>query len=65
MRIGSIGTSDMLIGPGDIIGDGRADLVAVTPGGDVYRYSARGLSGSYTFKARVKIASGWKYDHVS
>ncbi|MGW2301119.1 FG-GAP repeat domain-containing protein [Streptomyces sp. NPDC001809] len=54
-----------LASPGDMDGDGRADLVAVTPGGDVYRYSARGLRGAYTFKARVKIASGWKYDHVS
>ncbi|MFJ5141686.1 FG-GAP repeat domain-containing protein [Streptomyces sp. NPDC088707] len=54
-----------LASPGDMDGDGRADLVAVTPTGDVYRYSARGLRGQYTFKARVKIASGWKYDHVS
>ncbi|MFB8400128.1 FG-GAP repeat domain-containing protein [Streptomyces sp. NPDC055912] len=54
-----------LASPGDMDGDGRADLVAVTPGGDVYRYSSSGLVNSYEFHSRVKIASGWKYDHVS
>ncbi|MER5311088.1 VCBS repeat-containing protein [Streptomyces sp. NPDC002773] len=54
-----------LASPGDMNGDGRSDLVAVTPGGDVYRYTATGLRGTATFTARVKIASGWKYEHVS
>ncbi|MFJ7984960.1 FG-GAP repeat domain-containing protein [Streptomyces sp. NPDC096351] len=56
---------EYLASPGDMDGDGRADLVAVTPGGDVYRYTATGLRGTSTFTARVKIASGWTYDHVS
>ncbi|MFF1507949.1 FG-GAP repeat domain-containing protein [Streptomyces sp. NPDC058326] len=54
-----------LASPGDMDGDGRSDLVAVTPSGDVYRYSATGLRGTSTFAPRVKIASGWKYDHIS
>ncbi|MFF5447698.1 FG-GAP repeat domain-containing protein [Streptomyces sp. NPDC012888] len=54
-----------LAAPGDINGDGRADLVAVTTAGDVYRYTATGLSGTSTFAARTKIATGWLYDHVS
>ncbi|WP_328943231.1 VCBS repeat-containing protein [Streptomyces sp. NBC_00250] len=54
-----------LVAPGDMNGDGRADLVAVTPGGDVYRYTATGLRGAATFTARVKIATGWTYEHIS
>ncbi|MEK9521480.1 VCBS repeat-containing protein [Streptomyces venezuelae] len=54
-----------LAAPGDMNGDGRADLVAVTEGGDVYRYPATGLSGTATFGPRVKVATGWKYDHIS
>ncbi|WP_406132380.1 FG-GAP repeat domain-containing protein [Streptomyces anthocyanicus] len=45
-----------LASPGDIDGDGRADLLAVNSGGDLYRYT------SYTdgrFKARVKLGTGW------
>jgi hypothetical protein len=46
--------------PGDLDGDGRADLVAVTPAGQLYRYSATGHTGTTTFKARVEIGtSGW------
>ncbi|WP_432086876.1 FG-GAP repeat domain-containing protein [Streptomyces sp. bgisy095] len=54
-----------LAAPGDTDGDGRSDLIAVTPGGDVYRYSATGLGGAATFASRVKIASGWAYVHLS
>ncbi|MEV7616151.1 VCBS repeat-containing protein [Streptomyces sp. NPDC089799] len=54
-----------LVTPGDMNGDGRADLLAVTPGGDAYRYAATGLTGTSTFAARVKIATGWAYDHIS
>ncbi|MEU3688146.1 FG-GAP repeat domain-containing protein [Streptomyces narbonensis] len=51
--------------PGDMNGDGRADLVAVTWGGDVYRYTATGLRGASTFAPRVRIATGWKYEYIS
>ncbi|MBY8877550.1 FG-GAP repeat domain-containing protein [Actinacidiphila acidipaludis] len=46
--------------PGDMDGDGRADLVAVTPGGQLYRYSGEGFTGTATFKHRVEIGTaGW------
>ncbi|MFB7449259.1 FG-GAP repeat domain-containing protein [Streptomyces sp. NPDC056194] len=54
-----------LAAPGDMDGDGRADLIAVTPGGDVYRYKATGLPGGPVFATRVKIAGGWLYVHLS
>jgi hypothetical protein len=47
--------------PGDLDGDGRADIVAVTSKGLLYRYSATGNTGATTFKGRVQIgASGWQ-----
>lgn len=50
-----------LASPGDLDGDGRADIVAVTPKGQLYRYSATGKTGSATFKGRVEIgASAWQ-----
>ncbi|MCF3963024.1 FG-GAP repeat domain-containing protein [Streptomyces fuscigenes] len=49
-----------LAAPGDLDGDGRADLVAVTSGGQLYRYSSTGHTGTSTFKARVEIGkAGW------
>ncbi|MBM9508631.1 FG-GAP repeat domain-containing protein [Actinacidiphila acididurans] len=49
-----------LAAPGDLDGDGRADIVAVTSGGLLYRYSGSGRTGTATFKARAQIGtSGW------
>ena len=45
---------DTLVSPGDVDGDGRPDLVARTPGGDLYVYSDNGALG---FKDPVK--AGW------
>ncbi|MFI0724037.1 FG-GAP-like repeat-containing protein [Streptomyces sp. NPDC021224] len=45
-----------LASPGDMDGDGRADLLAVDGAGYAYRYSADGKGG---FKARVTVGSGW------
>ncbi|MFF3289032.1 FG-GAP repeat domain-containing protein [Streptomyces sp. NPDC003023] len=45
-----------LVAPGDITGDGRADLLATTSGGTLYRYDADGKS---PFKPRVSIGSSW------
>ncbi|MFJ6935624.1 FG-GAP repeat domain-containing protein [Streptomyces sp. NPDC101132] len=48
-----------LLSPGDINGDGRADLLARDTAGNLYRYTATGHSGTATFAARVGIGSGW------
>lgn len=45
-----------LAAPGDMNGDGRADLVARTSGGTLYRYDSDGKGG---FKPRVSIGTGW------
>ena len=53
-------TYTRLAAPGDLDGDGRADLVAVTSGGQLYRYSGSGYTGTSTFKPRVEIGTaGW------
>lgn len=57
----SLGTGwnqyDVLTSPGDISGDGRADLIArKSSTGDVYLYKA---TSTGKFSARVKIASKW------
>ncbi|WP_225850980.1 FG-GAP-like repeat-containing protein [Streptomyces sp. HPF1205] len=57
---GGWNTYTKLAAPGDLDGDGRADIVAVTSGGQLYRYSATGHTGSTTFKSRVEIGTaGW------
>ncbi|MFV2120359.1 FG-GAP repeat domain-containing protein [Streptomyces sp. Act-28] len=47
-----------LVGAGDITGDGRADLLARTPGGTLYLYPGTGVAAA-PFKARVKVGTGW------
>ncbi|MFI2352018.1 FG-GAP repeat domain-containing protein [Streptomyces sp. NPDC019443] len=46
-----------LTSPGDLTGDGRADLLARAPGGELYLYAD---SGAGKLKARVKIGTGWQ-----
>ncbi|WP_344498930.1 VCBS repeat-containing protein [Streptomyces enissocaesilis] len=58
----SVGTGwgqyDVLTSPGDMDGDGRADLVARQAStGDMYFYA--GVAGG-KFKAKVRIAANWK-----
>ncbi|WUW22786.1 FG-GAP-like repeat-containing protein [Streptomyces sp. NBC_01463] len=49
---------DALTSPGDLTGDGRADVIArETSTGYLYLYESRGAG---VFKARVKIGTGWK-----
>ncbi|MFJ5547751.1 FG-GAP repeat domain-containing protein [Streptomyces sp. NPDC093225] len=48
-----------LAAPGDLDGDGRADLIARDPAGAVYRYAATGRGGTAAFAPRVRIATGW------
>ncbi|MGW8357471.1 FG-GAP-like repeat-containing protein [Streptomyces wedmorensis] len=52
------GTYDVLTSPGDVNGDGYADLIARQAStGDVYFYA--GTAG-HGMKPRVRIAAGWK-----
>ncbi|MFI8104115.1 FG-GAP repeat domain-containing protein [Streptomyces sp. NPDC086023] len=52
-------TYNQIASPGDLTGDGRADLVARDAGGNLYRYMATGKTGTSTFGARVLLGSGW------
>ncbi|MFI0724036.1 FG-GAP repeat domain-containing protein [Streptomyces sp. NPDC021224] len=49
-------TYNKLVSPGDMDGDGRADLFGVDASGTAWFYSANGTGG---YKARVKIGTGW------
>ncbi|WNI23453.1 VCBS repeat-containing protein [Streptomyces sp. ITFR-16] len=46
-----------LTSPGDMTGDGRADLLGRTPEGDLYFYRGK---GNGLFEPRVKIGYGWQ-----
>ncbi|MFG2568852.1 FG-GAP-like repeat-containing protein [Streptomyces sp. NPDC048567] len=48
---------DALTSPGDMSGDGRADLLGRTPSGDLYFYKGK---GDGLFEPRVKIGYGWQ-----
>ncbi|MCT9087767.1 FG-GAP-like repeat-containing protein [Streptomyces sp. ASQP_92] len=53
-----------LSSPGDLNGDGRADLVAVDQGGKLWNYPGTGsLNGTGTLGGRVQIGSGWDTMH--
>ncbi|WNM35362.1 VCBS repeat-containing protein [Streptomyces sp. Li-HN-5-11] len=51
-------TFDQLVGVGDMNRDGIGDVVARTPGGDLYFYAGRG-SATTPLAPRVKIGGGW------
>jgi hypothetical protein len=51
------GSYNVIVGVGDITGDGRSDLVVRDSAGNVYRNAGNGKG---SFGARVKIASGWQ-----
>ncbi|MDT9692140.1 VCBS repeat-containing protein [Streptomyces sp. P9(2023)] len=55
---GGWGSYNKILGAGDYTGDGRADVVARTSGGDLYLHPGTGVAAT-PFKARVKIGSGW------
>lgn len=58
LKIGSgWNTYTKLVAPGDLTGDGKAELLGVTAGGDLYRYSPISATA---FGPRVKIGSGWQ-----
>lgn len=48
---------NMLTSPGDLTGDGRADLLARTPAGELWMYAA---DGAGKFKGRVRLGGGWQ-----
>ncbi|MFC7976973.1 FG-GAP repeat domain-containing protein [Streptomyces cinereoruber] len=53
-----------IVGAGDHTGDGRADIVARTPGGDLYLYAGTG-NPTTPFTGREKIGAGWHiYSHL-
>ncbi|MEU5219066.1 FG-GAP-like repeat-containing protein [Streptomyces sp. NPDC020807] len=52
------GSYTKLAAPGDLTGDGKADLVAVNSSGTLYRYSGTGTSAAIT--ARVQIGTGYQ-----
>ncbi|WP_406346683.1 FG-GAP repeat domain-containing protein [Streptomyces sp. NBC_00648] len=45
-----------LAAPGDLNGDGRADLLATNSRGELFRYASNGYGG---FETRVKLGDGW------
>ncbi|WP_435972226.1 FG-GAP repeat domain-containing protein [Streptomyces sp. Qhu_M48] len=46
-----------LVVPGDLTGDGRADLLARDSAGTIWRWNG---TGKGTFEARTKLATGWQ-----
>ncbi|WP_329623013.1 VCBS repeat-containing protein [Streptomyces sp. NBC_01255] len=62
---GGWGGFNELLGAGDYTGDGRADLLARTTGGELFLYPGSG-NATTPFKARVSIGSGWNtYKHLT
>jgi len=55
---GGWGAYRQIAAPGDVDGDGRADLLATTSGGTLYRYHSTATSG--VFAPRVKVGDGWQ-----
>ncbi|MGK3936828.1 VCBS repeat-containing protein [Streptomyces caeruleatus] len=51
------GSYNVIVGVGDITGDGRADLVSRDTGGNVWRNNG---DGKGSFGARTRIATGWQ-----
>lgn len=52
-----------LITPGDVSGDGRADLLARTTGGTLYLYKGTGKATSEIFSTRVSVGTSYaQYD---
>jgi hypothetical protein len=58
VQIGS-GWTGWTVDVADINGDGRPDLLAVSPSGNLYVYPNTGKTGLNTFGARIQVGSGW------
>ncbi|MGW2472776.1 FG-GAP repeat domain-containing protein [Streptomyces sp. NPDC001665] len=60
---GGWGDYDALVGPGDLSGDGKGDLLARTKSGDLYLY--RGNGSGTGFAARIKVGFNYGiYDKI-
>ncbi|MEU9857456.1 VCBS repeat-containing protein [Streptomyces sp. NPDC047974] len=56
-------TYRQIVAPGDVDGDGRADLLATTSGGTLYRYHSTATRG--VFAPRAEVGGGWQvYSHL-
>jgi hypothetical protein len=51
------GVYNSLVGPGDLSGDGKGDLLARTTGGTLYLY--RGTGTGAGFASRITVGGGW------
>ncbi len=52
-----------VVSPGDVNGDGKADVLAITKYGNMYLYRGTGKTGSATFATAVKVGGGYgSYD---
>ncbi|TXS39332.1 FG-GAP-like repeat-containing protein [Streptomyces sp. OR43] len=51
------GVYNSLVGPGDLSGDGKGDLLARTSGGTLYLY--RGNGNGTAFASRINVGGGW------
>lgn len=49
-------TYNKLAVPGDLDGNGRADLLGANSAGELYRYTSNGTGG---FNAKAKLGTGW------
>lgn len=55
------GQFDQLASPGDLSGDGKPDILAATPSGDLYLYTvaATTTGGTPSISGKTRIAGGW------
>ncbi|MEU1365637.1 VCBS repeat-containing protein [Streptomyces sp. NPDC005803] len=54
---GSWGGYNLTVGPGDLTGDGKGDLLTRDSGGSLYLHPGNGTGGA--LGARVKVGGGW------
>ncbi|MDT9699307.1 trypsin-like serine protease [Streptomyces sp. P17] len=63
VRTWSSATYDKVATVGDVSGDGRADVLARTPGGTLYLYKGTGKATSEIFATRISVGTDFKqYD---
>ncbi|MFJ6935261.1 FG-GAP repeat domain-containing protein [Streptomyces sp. NPDC101132] len=56
---------DRVVAADDLNRDGRPDLIARTPSGDLYLYKSNGSSTGNPFSTRTKVGYGWSgYDQL-